>query len=869
VAGAEASLVVVAEAVLRLLRVLADGRACLLVLEDLHWADPETLAVVEYLADNGGTQPLLCLATIRTDEATPALSLARSLDARRAATVTWLERLDEAATEHMVQACLGADAIPAELAQPLSAWTEGVPFLVEELLAAWVDSGALIRESAGWSLQSAVAPVVPPTFADAVERRLAGLGPDAQAVITAAAVLGRRFDWSLVAAITELDMTAVMGSLRRCVDAQLVSDDDATAGGFQLRHALTRDAILSRLLTPERRELSARALRAVEDAHPTLPGEWGDVAADLAQRSGDLDRAARLLVVAGRRALAQGALVTAEAALERGRSFKVEDDAIAFALDEALTEVLSLSGKWERAVEAGERVLNALRTRSASAGLQAEVHLRLARALLGSGEWESADEQLDHARELASVTAAPALGPRIDALAAHVALSDGRFDEAGELAVTALAGAERQSLPEVACEALEVLGRQARLRDLGEAESLFERARHLAEQHGLVVWRIRALQELASIDVVTSRRLDRLTATREIAYEAGALAAVAVLDLQIATVLAFRFEAEEGLAVAQRCAEEARRFQLGGLLLPMAQVRQALLPMALVRQAQCHAVAGNADDMEACIAEALSLAGGDPEVSAGVWGQCRAMLSLLRENRIQALRELDTAETFLRGRPTALLWVFRGLRILLAALEGRDPQIVLAEMDRSELAMLPHHRALVAYAEAVWSGRHGRAEEATDAFTAARASMGEAGGGYGAGALALRLVAEAALEDGWGDPIPWLVEAEQFFERTGQSRAASACRSLLVAAGAPPPRRGRNPDVPTALASLGVSGREHEVLALVAARLTNKEIAARLYLSCRTVEKHVQHLLTKTGLHSRTELSDLAAQLRANAGDGT
>jgi len=101
---------------------------------------------------------------------------------------------------------------------------------------------------------------------------------------------------------------------------------------------------------------------------------------------------------------------------------------------------------------------------------------------------------------------------------------------------------------------------------------------------------------------------------------------------------------------------------------------------------------------------------------------------LLRENRIQALRELDTAESFLRGRPTALLRVFRGLRILLAALECREPQIVLAEMDRSELAILPHHRALVAYADAVWSGRHGRAEAATDAFTATRASMGEAGG---------------------------------------------------------------------------------------------------------------------------------------------
>ncbi|MCA1570393.1 MAG: helix-turn-helix transcriptional regulator, partial [Chloroflexi bacterium] len=152
--------------------------------------------------------------------------------------------------------------------------------------------------------------------------------------------------------------------------------------------------------------------------------------------------------------------------------------------------------------------------------------------------------------------------------------------------------------------------------------------------------------------------------------------------------------------------------------------------------------------------------------------------------------------------------------------------------------------------------------EAEDAFAAARAEMALAGGGYGAGYLALRLVAEVAIADGWGDPVAWLREAERFFERAGQRRVASACRSLLRRAGVPLPRRRRErTGVPTALASLGVTGRELEVLSLVADRLSNKEIAARLYVSSRTVDKHVEHLLAKTGRHSRAELSDLVAQL--------
>jgi len=225
VTDAEPSLVVVGEAVLRLLRVIAGGRACLLVLEDLQWADPETLAVVEYLADNLATERVMCLATIRSEEATPALSLARSLDARRAARVTSLKRLDQADTERMAEACLGAGSVPANLTKSLSAWSEGVPFLVEEHLAAWMQSGALVwePEQAAWALRSDVGPVVPATFAETIHRRMAGLGPDGQAVLSAAAVLGRRFDWPLVAAIAQLDESAVMACLRRCVDAQLVT----------------------------------------------------------------------------------------------------------------------------------------------------------------------------------------------------------------------------------------------------------------------------------------------------------------------------------------------------------------------------------------------------------------------------------------------------------------------------------------------------------------------------------------------------------------------------------------------------------------------------------------------------------------------
>ena len=74
-------------------------------------------------------------------------------------------------------------------------------------------------------------------------------------------------------------------------------------------------------------------------------------------------------------------------------------------------------------------------------------------------------------------------------------------------------------------------------------------------------------------------------------------------------------------------------------------------------------------------------------------------------------------------------------------------------------------------------------------------------------------------------------------------------------AGAPPPRREHgHRDVPPALAALGVTDREADVFALVTEGLTSREIAARLFLSVRTVDKHVERLLAKTGVSRRAEL---------------
>jgi hypothetical protein len=86
----------------------------------------------------------------------------------------------------------------------------------------------------------------------------------------------------------------------------------------------------------------------------------------------------------------------------------------------------------------------------------------------------------------------------------------------------------------LACEALEVLGQRERQRDLAPAEEAFAAALALAEQQGLSLWRIRALHELGTIDLLGGGPLDRLAQAREAALNAGALATAATVSLQMA-----------------------------------------------------------------------------------------------------------------------------------------------------------------------------------------------------------------------------------------------------------------------------------------------------------------------------------------------
>lgn len=285
-ARADDSPAVRGEALLRLLHRLAHPAALVVTLEDLHWADPDTLAVLEYLGDNLSSERVLCLASCRTGEPSGALDLLRRLRGRLAVTHLWLGRLADEEIAAMVRACVpGADD---DIVARVKRTAEGVPFLVEEVLAS---------------------PGVPSSFADTVRARMDGLRDDERLVLRTAAVLGRHLDWRLLPAATGQAPEAVSRALERGVDCQLLAVDgevfraiDALGRGVALLNSLPQQGpalyrgLWPLLLTAAGDQRAAAAMDEARRLGITVNrvnrGLLGYCEAILAGRRGERDRAA-------------------------------------------------------------------------------------------------------------------------------------------------------------------------------------------------------------------------------------------------------------------------------------------------------------------------------------------------------------------------------------------------------------------------------------------------------------------------------------------------------------------------------------------------------------------------------------------------
>lgn len=806
------SLLMTAEGVYRLLRAAAQPAGLLVILEDLHWADDASLAVIRFLADRINTVPVGLLVTVRTGEGRDEVAL--SLEAAGARLVR-LGRLPLAESQEMARACLGDRAEPGTV-ERVAREAEGLPLLVEDLLS--VDE---LGE-------------VPHRFAATVGSRLARMSPAERRVLSSGAVLGRRFDWGLLEPVSGLPNDVVAQALHRGGALQLIVSED---GGFQFRHALTRDVVLNGIDQAERRALSLAASTAVDD---------DELAARLLVDAGEPELAARRLLGAGRRFLATGMLPAAAAALQGASPLVAGESDLGVEIGCELAHTLLLSGRPLEAEEVATRWLGAAMLRQPTIAVR--LQLLLAGAAVATARWDDASARLDHARRTAGHD--PAVAAEIAVLGLHVELGAGTVvaNEGERHAQAAALTAREAGRPDLECDAQEALGRWARVRDLDAAAAALDQALELARRNDLSPQHLRVLNELGMVEMLRDARPDRLEQARAEALRIGALGEAASIGVNLAALLVMTSRYDQAIAIAA----EVESLAAGLGILP-------LQAAAHLMQGFAYGHRGLRREMDRHLSAAESLAPGDSDLRTGAWAIGRAINALVDEDRVAARRALTRARA---EAPEQLIRVpntFDGPELLLRAVVG-EPILLEAEETADRIVKGARYLALWhGCAVAVARGAHGDATGAEDALARAL----DAGSRYPLfSALAMRLVAEAALRSGWGEPVVLLRCAAATFDGLGLPRASAATRGLLIAAGQPAPRRRKgDASLPPALLAAGVTVREAEVLRMLADRLSNREIAERLYLSARTVEKHVAALFQKLAAQDRGALAELARSM--------
>jgi class 3 adenylate cyclase/tetratricopeptide (TPR) repeat protein len=426
------------------------SRPLLLVLEDLHWADESTIALLEHLAPALADLPVLILGTYRDVEVGAMHPLAQMiglLGRRRLVTRITLDRLTGSGVAALVRGIAGHEP-PAQLVRVIHSESEGNPFFIEEVFLHLREAGKLLDEQGRFRPDVRVeAWEVPETIRLVIEQRLARLSDQTREVLVAAATSGRSFEIAVVARAAGVKPDRLTAALDEAEGALVIAPAEAGGTRHSFTHELIRQTFLAGASSVKRQLLHARTAEAIELVHPN----------DLEERAADLVYH-----------LSRSGPGASRARLGRYLRMAGEHAARASAFDDAVThfeQALVMLGDEER----GER---------------AELLERLALALRSVGRWEDAVRVMDQALDLfEALGRTDAIGRLGWTMVYHLAWS-AKFEEAVALSQRALAALgdapnpDRGRLVAAAAWAISLSG------DHGTSTGTFEQARELVEAIG-------------------------------------------------------------------------------------------------------------------------------------------------------------------------------------------------------------------------------------------------------------------------------------------------------------------------------------------------------------------------------------------------
>jgi DNA-binding CsgD family transcriptional regulator len=840
--------------VLGLLAELAAVHPVLLVLEDLHWADASTRDLVTFLSRMLHRERVAIIGTYRTDDLHrrhPLRPVVAELQRMASVTSVALGPLEPSAmAEHLTGVASGH--LDAAEVNDIVARAEGNTYYAEELLAAC--------DPADRHLPAGIAALL--------LSRVEKLSSAAQRVLRTAAVAGRRADDELTRIASGLEPAEYEDAVREAVAHQLLVPDNAE--GYAFRHALLREAVYADLLPGERTRLHAVMSSLLADEQRLMvPGTAAQLALHCLA-SHDIQAAFAASVRAAKEAEELGAPAEAH---------RHYDQALAL---------------WDRVTEPEQ-----------TAGMnRGKLGLESASMAAASGDVPRAIQQLRRLRQLISeappgTPMMPSLPIRVgERLAYYLLVSDDRKAE-GEAIEVARATVEADSGEPPTWYYARAVSTYAHTllieSDSTRAWEWAERAVAAARAAGSSWVEADALSTLGFISNREGRNdeaIEMLTAAHKLARESKMLG----VELRVAYNLGRTYLERGELAMGAAVAHEGftRASHTGLNLAPYGLDLQHL-------HFQCHfgdgqwdhaqeiadgfamRVTGPGEALLSAMALFIDVARGNPAVAERTaWLEpfwvtdgfetyiSRGLLAehyLWQGDTARAIAEAEAALAAVAGygpmriRPAAVGIAAWADRAVQARAAGDDPAAEVAaatrllETARGGAAFPRRPKYVLGREGRGWLARaeaeYGRAAGENDP-QAWQAVLEEFGPGYVYEVARTRWrMAEALAEAGRRDEAEeqWKL-AERAATKLG---ARPLCHALEDLA-----RRARIGIVPHDTHEAGLTSREREVLRLIAAGRSNKEIAATLYIAPKTASVHVSNILAKLGAGSRTEAAAIA-----------
>jgi len=851
--------------VVRFVGVLATQRPLVLLFDDLHWCDQASLDLLRFFARTTAALPVFAVAAYRADELTrrhPLYTLLPLLVREANAARLDLRPFDDSAVRALVGTRYGLGvADMGRLAAYLHARADGNPLFVEELLRTLQETRDLRHEEGRWTLGGLADVRVPPLLHQVIEGRLVRLGDDAVHRLEWAAVIGQEVPVALWETVIGVGQDALTGTIERAVEVRIL---DAAPNGMTVRfvHALIREALYEGILPMRRRGQH----RVAGEALAALPTPDPDAVAYHFQRAGD-GRALEWLMQAGERAQQAWAWLAAADRFETALALMGADTSapgergwLIFRL--ALLRRYGDTARALRHLEAAGRLAHEADDALLAAQVQFyQGNVRCLSGKPGQGVAEMA----------AGVAALTALPPFDATVRPGIALTD----------VTSARVAHYTWLGNI--------GRLAEARALGEgvATETVTRAPDGPDgiQYGTTVGGLAPIYAYLG-DVEASRRAFVAACSANRALDSHLLVGVNTMYALIWRALAYHADdVTERRRLAQE-AEEAWARGSGGRAAVPARFTHA--PVLFIEgewdAARALAFAGHEESGGYVLSKVFAFATLGPLAQAQ--GDAELAGLLLREWLPNGPASPPGSTFFMATilqRMAAGMAIERGdLPTARAWLEAEDDWLawsgaVLGQAER-HLGWARYHRVagntMVAREQAARSLAHANEPRQPLALIAAHRLLGEldtSAGQYDDTPRHLResLRLADACQAPYERALTLLADAE-LRAATGEVATArillDEVRAIFTTLGALP-ALARTDALATRLAPVrpvqpaqpaGLSAREVEVLRLVAAGRTNGEIAELLFLSKRTVQVHVAHILAKTRADNRAAAAAFA-----------